>query len=355
MEIQKISVIIPVYNIENYLERCLESVIMQTYNNLEIICINDGSTDGSLSILEDYAIRDDRIIIIDQSNLGLSAARNKGIESASGEYITFIDSDDWVEIDMVEQLYSLILHHNCDITLCSYIRSYDEKEFPKFLDMPKKIIFNENETHQVLLRKMIGPIGEELRYPENLDSLVTAWGKLYKTSLIKENKIKFIDTREIGTEDLLFNVQYLLYAKKSGVINIPLYHYWKGNSTSLTSCYKENLHIQWKKKYEYIRDLLKVNNVESIYYQALNNRICLATLGLGLNEIHIEKISDIGRRIRKYRFILNEEHIKTAFKNLNFKHLPLHWRMFYTFNKYKLSAISVSMLLGINFLRKHKK
>ncbi len=111
----KVSVIVPVYNVEKYLEECIESLINQTLTDIEIICINDGSTDNSLKILEELQKKDNRIKIINQKNSGVSSARNNGIENATGEYIGFVDSDDWIDSDYYEKLYNTAKKYNSDI------------------------------------------------------------------------------------------------------------------------------------------------------------------------------------------------------------------------------------------------
>lgn len=117
---EKISVIIPVYNVENYLEKCIDSIIMQTYKNLEIILVNDGSTDTSPEICEHYKIRDERITIIHQKNKGLSGARNTGIEHASGEFLLFVDSDDYILPNMIETLYTRLKMDKTEMAICSF-------------------------------------------------------------------------------------------------------------------------------------------------------------------------------------------------------------------------------------------
>lgn len=113
----KVSIIVPIYNVEKYLKRCLDSLVNQTLNDIEIICINDGSTDGSLEILNEYGRRDDRIVIINQENSGLSATRNKGIDIAKGQFIGFVDSDDWVSKDYFEKLYNSAIQNEAEIAV----------------------------------------------------------------------------------------------------------------------------------------------------------------------------------------------------------------------------------------------
>ena len=134
MQEKTISLIIPVYNVEKYLARCLDSVINQTFKDLEIICIDDGSTDNSSDILQNYALKDERIVVIRQANAGLSAVRNVGISRAKGEYICFIDSDDWIDFDFCEKLYNSAEKHSADIAVAGIIRAcrFKRKYFLRF-------------------------------------------------------------------------------------------------------------------------------------------------------------------------------------------------------------------------------
>lgn len=127
-----ISVIVPVYNVEDFLPMCLESIINQTYKNLEIILINDGSTDNSLNICKEYAKKDDRIVVKTQKNKGLSATRNKGIKLSHGKYIGFVDADDIISLNMYEYLYKAIIEENSQLSICNYIMF--DKEKPNFTE-----------------------------------------------------------------------------------------------------------------------------------------------------------------------------------------------------------------------------
>lgn len=165
----KITVVVPVYNVRKFLGECLDSIVNQTYRNLEIIVVNDGSTDDSYEICEKYAAKEPRIILIDQKNQGLSGARNSGIRIATGKYITFIDSDDAILPDMIEYLHHLITVHNADMSVCQWL-PIDEEGKPianrdVFLD---KVFRGKEQCMKALFRD------DELS--------VTAWGKLYKTT-----------------------------------------------------------------------------------------------------------------------------------------------------------------------------
>ena len=116
-----VSIIVPVYNVEKYLRKCLDSIVNQTYKNIEVICVDDGSPDNSIDILREYRAKDDRVTIIRQKNKGLSGARNTGIKNATGKYIMFIDSDDWVELNMVELMTKKMDNKNLELAVCGTI------------------------------------------------------------------------------------------------------------------------------------------------------------------------------------------------------------------------------------------
>lgn len=166
-----ISIVLPVYNVEKYLERCLKTVIAQTYKNIEIILVNDGSTDGSLKICEKYKFADTRIKIINKENGGLSDARNVGIKNSTGEYITFIDSDDKVEFDYVEYLYNLIKKSHVDISVCAHTVVV-EKTNNNFIVPTDNILLSD----KIAIKNML--------YGDKVDT--SAWAKLYKRSLFNE-------------------------------------------------------------------------------------------------------------------------------------------------------------------------
>ena len=202
--IPKISVIIPVYNTELYLDQCLETVINQTLKEIEIICVDDGSTDNSLDILIEYARKDSRITILKQDNLNAGIARNAGLLIAKGNYLSFLDSDDWFEFNMLEEMYNKIIYTNADIAICR-CKSFDYENG----------IFNERKLDFSLKKKLI---------PQNDPFFVTdisnnifqfcegwAWDKLFRADLIRDNNIKFQSL--INTNDQEFTFTSLCYAK----------------------------------------------------------------------------------------------------------------------------------------------
>ena len=348
----QVSIIVPVYNVENYIERCLNSLVNQTFKDIEIITINDGSTDKSLELLNKYAKEDIRISVIDLGDEGVSYCRNLGIEKANGKYIMFVDSDDWIDSSMVEVMYKKAEENKLDLVMCSYIREFKDHSKEKIFNLPEEIIYKEDKVKNELLRKLVGPVKEELSNPEMLDALGTVWGKLYRADILKENKIKFVDLKEIGSaEDTLFNIFTFNYLKKLMFLNKPMYHYWRDNLKSVTSQYNPKLKEQRKVFFKYISDFIRENNFEQVFEEALNNRICTSVLGLGLIECsQNNKISEINK-IKNIKKIIYEEYIRNAYKNLELKYFSIHWRVFYFFIKNKMSFCSYLMLSIIEFLR----
>ena len=340
-----ISIIVPVYNVEQFLGQCLESLVNQTLKEIEIICVNDGSKDNSRRILEEYRERDSRVIIIDKENEGVSVARNKGIEMAQGKYLMFVDSDDWIELTTCCNALMQIKKENADVVIWSYIREFKNQSIPKKIWNEDHLVFEKHEVQDKLHRRMIGLLGEELQEPENADALCTIWGKIYKSDIIKKNHIKFEDIREIGTyEDGMFNLSVFGFVNKAVYINEFLYHYRKFNEDSVTSRYNPKLSEQWKVLFGKMRSYIKDNKLSDEYFRALDNRIALSVLGLGLNILSSD--SSTVKKISMLKEILASEMYKNAYRHLEIKRFPLHWRVFYQFAKARF-AFGVFIMLRI--------
>ncbi len=337
---EKVSIIIPVYNVEKYLPKCLESVLGQTYADLEIICVDDGTPDRSAAVILSYTEKDGRIKLISQKNQGLSGARNTGVKAATGKYIVFLDGDDWLDTETVETAVSAAEKNNADIVMWGYVREFpDRSDEKKIFDSDK--IFDESGCRE-LHRRMAGLYGEETADPSNADSLVTAWGKLYRADIIKENGLEFVDTKLIGTEDALFNLQCFGFVHSAAFINRPFNHYRKDNDVSLTRSYKAKLFTQWNELYDRMDGYIKEKNLPEDFSSALNNRICFSMIGLGLTEM----LNHDGHtaRIKNIRKFLSTPRYKNAYKKLDMRYLPAHWKLFFTLCKRKM-AVSVYILL----------
>lgn len=224
-----VSIIVPVYNVEKYLEKCLNSIVNQTYKNIEIICIDDGSPDNSINILNKFAEEDKRLKIIRQKNQGLSAARNTGIINSIGKYIIFIDSDDWIEDNMIEFMLNEIQKDDKDISICGQYNHYFYKNNESIkkitLDKFQINIFQNYNDYFIENYKLHFPFG-------------SSWNKLFKKELIIKNNLFFEKGR--FHEDLLFVFRYLNLVQKIGVVKTPLYHYIVTRGNSITNKINKN-------------------------------------------------------------------------------------------------------------------
>jgi len=220
--VPKISVIIPVYNSEDFLQQCLDSVTKQTIKEIEIICIDDGSEDKSLNILENNKKKDRRIIIINQAHCNAGVARNRGLEIAKGEYLYFLDSDDYIENYALEKAYTKAKENNADITIFSAYTFFNTTNKPKLLEnsleiknCPKKNPFNPMEMNQYLFNSF-------QNWP---------WNKLYESNFIKNNKIMFQDVDR--TNDMLFTCKSLMLSNRIFILNEPLVYHRVGRRNSM--------------------------------------------------------------------------------------------------------------------------
>lgn len=243
---KKISVIIPVYNAEKYLRKCLNSILNQTYTKLEIILVNDGSKDSSLSICYEYKKKDDRIKIINNDNHGVSYSRNCGISISTGEYIMFIDADDYIENNFIEKLITCNEYETYDLFISCYTDFYDEN------------IFKE----QKLIDENILTFDLKKDYLNIVKYLRTPWGKIYKLNIIKENNIRFPEDY-ITAEDQIFNFIYLKYINKYRFLNECLYFYRHENKDSLSSSKSYEAFISNIKKLKFEKVFLDEMNMEN--------------------------------------------------------------------------------------------
>lgn len=338
-----ISIVVPVYNTSNYLSNCLDSLINQTYENLEIICVNDGSTDNSLDILKQYSNKDSRIKIINQSNQGVSQSRNNALKNIKGEYVLFVDSDDFIDINTCEFAINKIKEKNVDVVLWTYVREYEDKSLIKDVFEKEYLLFNKDEVYHKIYRRIFGLYKSELRRPDHGDSIVPVWGKLYKSSIILNNNIEFIDYKTVAAEDALFNMTYFSYVNKAYYEKRYLYHYRK-NDNSLTRTYNSTLTKQWDNLLNYMNIEIKEKKLDKSFQCAVLNRRCLSLIPLGLNAMYKK-----GKKLKEIKKILSDKKIHDALLQLDIYYLPFVWKIFFLSAKYKLSIIQYVLLKAICF------
>lgn len=217
-----ISVIVPIYNVEEYLPTCIESILNQTYKDLEILLIDDGATDNSGKICDEYAKRDNRCIVIHQQNKGLSGARNTGLNHATGEYISFIDGDDYIHPQMLEILYEALQKGDYDFSMITFKQVEQYKQEDSIVNINNNFIVN----CLSLMRRLYNINDPVLKWSEFNFQVV--WNKLYKRDLI--NNLRF---KQTASEDIEFNNNVYLKTKSAILVNAPLY-YWVQRPSSIT-------------------------------------------------------------------------------------------------------------------------
>ncbi len=345
-----VSVIVPVYNVAQYLNQCVDSVLAQTFEDFELLLVNDGSTDTSPAICDSYAARDDRVQVIHQPNRGASAARNVGLDQAHGEFVTFLDGDDWLDAETLDVAHSAASSSEADVVLWPYVREYQGRSLPKSLFDFDGRTFDAHETRHFLCRRMVGLLGWELARPDNADALVTSPAKLFRRQVLEASGARFVDLASIGTsEDALFCLHVFTLASSACYVNRFLYHYRRDNETSVTTRYKPDLLRQWSHLHALMRQHIADNSMGADFEQALRNRVSLSILGFGLNALASGSAPQ--RIIRETRGWLSTPEYREAVATLELRWLPHHWRLFFAAAKYRRAEVVWMLLWTINFLR----
>lgn len=213
MSIPLVSIIIPVFNAERYLTKCLKSIIKQSYEHIEILVINDGSSDNSLSIINEFSRKDPRIHILSKKNSGPSETRNLGLEHATGEFISFVDADDWIHENMIEQMVFEMSRRRSDLVICEVLQfdcqndNYTPRRTFKLSEL------DQHASYDALMSRFISG---EFDFAN--------WNKLYKRAIIEENRIRFQADLRIG-EDFIFNLIYLNHVSRHTLVYAPMYNY----------------------------------------------------------------------------------------------------------------------------------
>jgi len=328
-----ISVIVPVYNVEKYLKRCLESIVNQTYKDLEIILVDDGSTDSSLQICEEYAEIDKRIKVIHKQNGGLSSARNAGLRVASGDYVGFVDSDDDIDLNMYHQMYNIASQYNVDFVMSDYIRiSTNQEAYLKTLNIDDGY-YSKKDIREKIFPSLI--MGNNLEY----GPLLSVCHCLYKTDFLNEFQIEF-DEEVRWSEDNIFsaivgyNASSFYYLK-----NVGLYHYYQNPGTITTGyrkgawnvyfCMNKHLHSY----FDCIDDYDFSNQLDwHLMFYACN---CLRMLAVHLNQKEARK---------EIRSILNCQSLQNAFYNISSLNINFKLKIQLYLMKYKCASLLIRIV-----------
>lgn len=315
---EKISVIVPVYQAEQYVNRCVDSILTQTHTNLEIILIDDGSTDRSRQICDEYARQDQRVKVIHKKNAGVAAARNAGLDVATGTYLAFVDSDDYIDPDMYEKMMGKAVQYDCDLVMCDCMkeqgessRLYTHEIRPGFYSYEQ--LKTEYYPHLIMM--------ENVEYPATISN----WLFLFRRQLSSGMQIPRYLEGVRYSEDLLFGAQLMYACRSFYYMKGKAYYHYYMNPTSATHTYAPD---KWK-------DYRKLYLETKAYFEPVENGsfrgqldlmlLFLAYNGVG-NILHDQSVKT-KIRVRSAKQILNEPMVKQMFQRLNIRKLPIHTKL----------------------------
>ena len=343
---EKVSIIVPVYRAEDYLQQCIESILTQTYSNLEVILVDDGSPDKCPILCDMFAEADTHIQVIHKKNEGAALARKAGVEVATGEYVLFIDCDDWLEANTISDCLDIVHKDNTDCVMFGYVREYPQKSIHNPL-FPQSFSCDLAQSEKYVHRRIVGPITEELRNPQKLDFMSPVWGKLYRLSTAKNGCT--ISERIVGTsEDTIFNL-YALDGCKISYINKCFYHYRKSNAQSITTQHKPDLAEKWDVMYGIMQEYIGSSGRADEYHTPFLNRVACGMIGLGLNEIG--STESIWKKSQRLREILDKPLYREAFAQLDISYCGAKWKLFFLFCKKCWTFLLAVLLQIMNYLR----
>lgn len=302
-----VSVIVPVYNVEKFLKQCLDSVVNQTYKNIEMILVDDGSKDDSGKICDEYAQKYSFVKVIHKENAGQGIARNFGIDIATGDFAIFFDSDDFIDHDLIGVLVDKTLQEHADVCYSGLSKVEQDGKF-----ISKKIYPDEAfETTNIMLEFMPKLVGSSFKANDSIDS--SACARLYSLNIIRTYNIRFVSERKLICEDLVFNLDFIEHANKVITISKTGYYY-RTNPNSFTQAYTSDKFEKCKLFYEMIFEKYQDPNLkEKVFLRAgksffINVRSCIE------QEVFLNPTHKLSETLKNIKLICNDEMLKNTIK-----------------------------------------
>ncbi|MHC1721411.1 MAG: glycosyltransferase [Clostridiaceae bacterium] len=336
----KVSLIVPVYNVEKYINRCIDSLISQSLKDIEIILVDDESPDNCGAICDEYAKKDRRIKVIHKKNGGLGFARNSGLEAAEGEFSAFVDSDDYVSLDMYEKLYLEAKKNDADTCLCGSTRIYSTGSTKVSRNPLGHSVYQKDNVITGVLINMLGS-PPEFHSDDYLGMSVLKG--IYSNSIIKANNLRFCSEREFISEDIIFNIDYFKWAQCVAVIPDALYYHCQ-NQSSLTQAYKADRFQKDKVLYNALLRQLEDMDILDAAKQRIDrtfisrSRICIIQEVTNAEKIGVRKAKDNVRSICSDKTLQDVLYEYPIFK------LPLKQRIFTLCTKMKMTDILFALV-----------
>lgn len=325
-----VTVIVPVYKAEKFLSKCLESIINQSYKDIEIILVNDGSPDKSLEIAQEFVVKDKRIKIINKENEGVSVARNIALDIARGEYICFVDSDDYVELDMIAEMYKKIEDYDADLILSDYNRV-----FPDRIKEEMMII---DEGFYSDKRLLIEFFEDYISLTDKFGTNQFACTKLFKKEIIDKYKIRFNRNLKIG-EDHLFTAQYISHIKSFYALTGRRFYNYVYQTQSTMVAYRDDLYDNIKlfflELHKINYDGLKRNDLDKKIYSGF----ILHLYRVLLNENKPENKKNKRAKIERIYSIISDDYCQRALSSMNKNYVPKKLKPYYVLSKRKMASL----------------
>ena len=324
----RISVVIPVYNVEKYLHRCIDSIKQQTYENWEAILVDDGSTDRSNIICDEIAAEDNRFRVYHKKNEGLGLTRNYGIRKSSGDYVFFLDSDDYIEKTALSDLTKHITSYGCDLVIGNFY--YQEEVVP--IPIESKLYIGKEINDNIVLR-IIGS------RPGEVDQLTpSSCGKLYRKSIFFDKNVWFPSERVLIWEDLAFNYAYIRECEKVYLSDIPVYHYCF-NGASLTHKYDPDKLEKVMKMYSYMRGQIETTQEDTAFMDRLNNNFIGHIRTCFKLEAYYDKQNGYKNTARKIKTMCQREDVARILNEYNPNYYNRAQKVFSYFLKKRMSIL----------------
>ena len=324
-----ISVIVPIYNVEKYLQQCLDSILSQTYKNIEVIMVDDGSSDSCGAICDEYAEKYSNFIAVHKENAGLGMARNTGLEIAHGQYVIFVDSDDYISDSLIEDLYKELKSYKVDVCISGFKCTIDGYRNVRY---ESKCYLGEKAKTE-LLPRMIGSL------PDKKDSIeMSVCGVLYNMENIRKHKILFPSERELISEELIFNIDYMQYANGAYLSNVVGYYYHI-NTSSLTRSYRPDRFENIKQLYLEVARRLTELHYDSMTMQR-NRRIFFVNVK-GCISQEANSINDFGTRqkLSRIKSICSDSILQEAIREYPVNKLGFAQRTFLFMIRHKWTLV----------------
>lgn len=336
MKYPKVSVIVPVYNVERYIDRCMQSLLNQSLQDIEIIIVDDGSPDNCPILCDKYSQKDNRVKVVHKKNAGLGYARNSGLEIATGEYVAFIDSDDFIDKNMFEYLYKLAHDKSLDVIYCGFNTYRNNKVVSTKSEENTYKEYQGIDCYEVL-KGMLGNLGNKNKI---VKYEMSVWHSLYKLDTIKKNNITFCSEREFISEDIIFHIDLIRHCNKIAFIPERFYYYCVNNN-SLSKSFKNDRFERHLILFNEITRRLKDNNYD--FPKNIANNLFLLKIRYDFTIINSYQLT-FWEKYSYVKQLMNHKHLRELVKKFKTNDLPFRYKIFLYLIKYRCSFILTNLI-----------